>query len=168
MLRSASADQPYINISGVAKKGHPFARHGAHLSDKYQFDRAKSMENPVSRWDSFADQEAIVRQVRSKIESPSTPLTDPACPINADGKRAIDNRTLTIDDILNNPLAYSTPPQKYLKSIVEYKKQPAGKVIGKEFDPDRATIRDVDHVTVVFELDNTGKYQLLTAFPERP
>ncbi|HEY9607018.1 MAG TPA: hypothetical protein V6C85_35750, partial [Allocoleopsis sp.] len=161
---AASANQPYTNIGGTAKKGHPFAEHGAHLSDSYQFARAKKEGQPVSRWNSFAEQEAMISQVRSKLQATTTPKGDPACAINADGWKAIGNGKITAADILDNPLTH----QKYLKSKVEYKKQPAGKVVGKEFHPDGVTTRDVEHITIIFELDNTGQYQVLTAFPEHP
>jgi hypothetical protein len=163
MERVAAEDQRFTNEAGQGKEGHGFAEHGAQRSDAEMFARAKSKGFPVSRYNSFGEQDAQGARFRRILEDPATPKGDDS-PINAAGHKAIKNGTTTAQKILADP-KNNLP---FLKSRVPFKQRPAGKVVGTEFDPDGVTTRPVEHVTVVFELDNSGRYQVLTNFPDKP
>ncbi len=159
--RTAALDTQYQNENGVTKQGHGFGEHGAYRSDAEMFARAKAKGSPVSRYNSSAQQDAQAVRFRQVLEDPSTPQGD-SSPINKKGHNAIKNGSRSAQQILNDPANNS----EFLKSKVTFKEQPAGQVIGTEFDADGVTTRPVDKATVVFELDSNGKYQVLTNFPE--
>jgi hypothetical protein len=182
LTRGARLDVDYIKTDdhGVAhtREGHPFEKHGPHVSDADLFARAKAENSPISRWKSVADMEAEIAARRRTMLDPNTPPGSDHSAINADGRDAIARsrrpvgprqppRTpLSAADILADPVRY----RRYLKEKVEFKevRSLGGKVVGEEFHPDGVTRRPVDTVTVVFEIDDAGAYHTLTGFPEKP
>ena len=180
LVRGAKLDEVWVKTddAGVAhtREGHPFERHGPHVSEADMYKRARADGQPISRWSNVAEMEAEIAHRRRTMMDPATVGNHSA--INADGRHAIAQsqlpvhpgqppRTpLTAADILADPVRY----RQYLKRKVDFKEVSSrhGRPVGEEFDPDGSTRRPVDTVTVIFELDDAGRYHVITAFPEKP
>jgi hypothetical protein len=94
---------------------------------------------------------------------PAVAPGDPQSPINAPGRNAINNGVVTREQILADPRTYD----RYLKAQVDFLVQPSSTNahVGTSFHPDGVTKKEAKKVTAIFQLDDSGVYQVLTAFP---
>lgn len=168
LARAAAQDVNYnvTNAAGVTrlKEGHPFDEHGSHNTDATMFGRATTESNPKGRWASPEVQVREIEHFRRRLMDPAVPAGDPHSPINAAGRNAIQAGTTTRERILADPLANDA----YLKADVTFRAEPSSnrRGVGDSFRPDGTTkVPNVDKVTVVFQLDDAGRWQVLTGFP---
>jgi hypothetical protein len=167
MARAGAQDVNYDITTGAGqvrhKEGHPFDEHGHHNTDATMFARAAAESTSKGRWESFDTQVREVEHFRQRLNDPTVPPGSPQSPINAAGAAAINNGTVTREAIMNDPLAHD----QYLKSQVDFRAQPSSnnRPVGEAFHPDGTTRRPASRVTVIFQLDNAGNWQVLTGFP---
>jgi hypothetical protein len=167
MTRAAGQDVNYDITTGAGqvrhKEGHPFDEHGHHNTDATMFARAAAESTSKGRWESFDTQVREIEHFRRQLMDPAVPPGSPQSPINAAGAAAINNGTVTREAIMNDPLAHD----QYLKSQVDFRAQPSSnnRPVGEAFHPDGTTRRPASRVTVIFQLDNAGNWQVLTGFP---
>lgn len=168
LARAAAQDVNYnvTNAAGVtrAKEGHPFDEHGAHNTDATMFGRAVAETNPKGRWASAEAQVREIEHFRKRLLDPAVPAGDLHSPINAAGRNAIQAGHVTREQILADPVAND----QYLKADVTFRAEPSSNnsAVGDSFRPDGTTkIAGVKKVTVVFQLDDAGNWQVLTGFP---
>jgi hypothetical protein len=64
---------------------------------------------------------------------------------------------------MNDPVAN----RQYLKAQVDFRAEPSStnRKVGTSFRPDGTTTRDAPRVTAIFQRDNAGNWQVLTAYP---
>jgi hypothetical protein len=156
-------DQKFTTDSGAAKEGHGFAEHGAIRSDQEMFDRAKRLGRSVSRYNTATEQELQATRARAILEDPAMPDKAHSA-INSAGQKAIAKGKITAERILGDPVNN----RQFLKAKVDFLEIPAGHVVGTEFLPDGVTTNPVENVTIIFVLDASGNYQVLTNFPAKP
>jgi hypothetical protein len=167
MARSAAQDVNYdvTDSAGVVhhKEGHPFDEHGVHNTDATMFARAVNENNTKGRWSSFETQVREIEHFRRRLMDPTVPPGSLFSPINVDGAAAINNRVVTRREIMDDPLTF----EQYLKADVPFREQPSssGGIMGDAFRPDGTKVAGVRRVTVIFQLDTTGRWQVITGYP---
>ncbi|MEL6983092.1 MAG: hypothetical protein AAFO29_11770, partial [Actinomycetota bacterium] len=155
-------DQQFVRAGRTEPMvGHAAGRHGPHLSDEAMFDRAIGRGDPVSRWSSWNALDRAIAEANNAVLGEAAVLAsrhEAYSPVSAAGWRQVDSGNLTLEQILNDP-----DYRRYLKKQVEFDGNLPG--AGTRFDSDGVSIHDSSTYRVVLVLDESGRYQVLTAFP---